>query len=327
VLGVAFVFASCSWAVDALATPSSRLVYVRTPDALSCGDELALRTAVATRFGYDPFFAWATQTVVVQMSHVDSGYSARVQFVDAGGVAHGTREIASGQKSCDELLAATALAISIALEASEPSPPAPPPAPAPEVVPPPAPAPPAAVSVPTQGPSAEEPTPAPRRWSLSPFVGADLLESVGTAPSPASGLSLYGGLRTGAFSSALELRADAPAAASASDGGSVSSWLLMGALVPCAHVAWASFCAVGEVGTLQAQSSGVSTTHAASTFAAFAGARAGVEVALSSAFSLQMRVDGLFNLHPPTLDLNSVPVWTAPPLAGTLGIGVVGRIP
>ncbi|MGH7440137.1 MAG: hypothetical protein ACRENE_30975, partial [Polyangiaceae bacterium] len=50
------------------ATPSARLVYSRTTEASSCPDEAELRKAVATRLGYDPFFSWARQTVVVQIS-------------------------------------------------------------------------------------------------------------------------------------------------------------------------------------------------------------------------------------------------------------------
>jgi hypothetical protein len=51
----------------ASASPSARLVYARSADASTCPDETALRGAVAARFGYDPFFAWAKRTVVVEV--------------------------------------------------------------------------------------------------------------------------------------------------------------------------------------------------------------------------------------------------------------------
>jgi hypothetical protein len=134
-------------------------------------------------------------------------------------------------------------------------------------------------------------------------------------------------LRTQRFSGALELRADAPAGRpdSGSDRG-VTAWLLMGGLVPCVRVAWASFCALGEIGSLQAHGYGIAPAPARSTFIAFAGARAGMDLGLSSTFSLRVHLDGLVDLHPPSLVLNSDTVWTAPPVAGSLGVGLVARI-
>ena len=106
-----------SWAPAALATPSARLVYTRTEDAASCPDESALRKAVEARFGYDPFFAWARQSVVAQISREGSRYVARVQLVDEQGLAHGTRELRSDDDTCADVFDASALAISIALDA------------------------------------------------------------------------------------------------------------------------------------------------------------------------------------------------------------------
>ena len=47
----------------AWAAASARLVYVRGPGAEECPGEEALRAAVGTRLGYDPFFAWAPDTL------------------------------------------------------------------------------------------------------------------------------------------------------------------------------------------------------------------------------------------------------------------------
>ena len=131
----------------ASATPSARLVYSRSSDAESCPDQDAMQRAVATRFGYDPFFAWAKEIVVVQIWRGGSRYRSRVQVVDMQGIARGTRELSSDRDACAELFDATALAISIALDASAqkeadivPPPPAPeaplPPAPPPPPTPP-----------------------------------------------------------------------------------------------------------------------------------------------------------------------------------------------
>ena len=95
---------------------SARLVYARAPEASSCPDETALRSAVAARLGYDPFFPWAKQTVVVQVWRENRQYRARLQLVNEAGLAHGTRSLASGQPACAELFDAAALAISIAMD-------------------------------------------------------------------------------------------------------------------------------------------------------------------------------------------------------------------
>lgn len=49
------------------ANPSGRLVYARGPGADSCPDEETVRSSVAARLGYDPFFAWARTPVVVEV--------------------------------------------------------------------------------------------------------------------------------------------------------------------------------------------------------------------------------------------------------------------
>jgi hypothetical protein len=100
----------------AAAGPSARLVYARAPEASSCPDEERLRAAVAARFGYDPFFPWARQTVVVQVWREAARFRSRVQLVDGAGLAVGARELSSDQDS-SELFDATALGISIALDA------------------------------------------------------------------------------------------------------------------------------------------------------------------------------------------------------------------
>jgi hypothetical protein len=85
-------------AVDAAASPSARLVYARAPEATACPDEAALRRAVGSRFGYDPVYAWANKTVVVQIWRDHLRFAARVQLVDDEGVSHGSREIVSDEK-------------------------------------------------------------------------------------------------------------------------------------------------------------------------------------------------------------------------------------
>lgn len=61
---VPVLVASLGIAREASASPSARLLYVRNVGAEGCPDESALRKSVAARLGYDPFFPWATTTVL-----------------------------------------------------------------------------------------------------------------------------------------------------------------------------------------------------------------------------------------------------------------------
>jgi hypothetical protein len=327
------------------ATPSARLVYVRSADALSCGDETMLRKEVVRRFGYDPFFAWAPRTVVVEVSKADRRFRARLQVVDELGLSRGARELLSAVGSCADLLDAAALAISIALDASLATAPSgsasvgSSPAPAPEAALEPAPVPasapgsssggapgpgPPSSAAPASPSGAAEPAASPsgRAPPVTVSVGADVLAAIGTAPSPSAGLAFFGSVRARALSIGLEVRADAPASA-AFGSDAISAWPLLAGVVPCAHVAWSFFCAVGEVGVLEGRAA--SGSQEKSAFLAMAGARVGGEITLSTAFALRAHADGLVDLDRPILKLGDQ-FWHVPVLAGTVGVGVVAHI-
>lgn len=322
------------------ATPSARLVYSRTTEASSCPDEAELRKAVATRLGYDPFFAWAKQTVVVLISRPKGKYVAKLQLVDEQGVAHGNRELVSRSATCAEVFEASALAIGIALDAeaadeAEPKsttqqrePPSPVPAPAPSTPASPPPAAPAetapAASAPAAKPTAGPGAGAGLSWALS----IDALASAGTAPSLAPGVAIGATLALLPWSLSLELRADAPESqsrAASLGGGSVVSSMSAVDLVPCGNVSYFALCGLGMLGVTDAWGADITPQQARSTLFAAAGLRAGVELPLGASFFLRAHADGFFDLHRATLSLGQEApndVWSAPSVGGTLGIGV-----
>jgi hypothetical protein len=112
------------------------------------------------------------------------------------------------------------------------------------------------------------------------------------------------------LSLALEGRIDAPASTSASGGGDVTSWLVLGSLVPCLHL--------GPV-------FGSGVPHATSASAPWwaAGGRVGVLFALSDDVMLRVRTDVLANIDRATLQLNGGTAWPAPPVATSLGADIV----
>jgi hypothetical protein len=343
--GLAFVgwLASVLVAVDvepAAATPSAHLVYTRSPEAMSCPNEADLRNAVSLRFGYDPFFAWARQTVIVQMWRTPGHYASRVQLVDGDGVTRGTRELTSDRDSCSELFGATALAISIALDASmatadASSPPETSAAAvsitAPPLRPPSPPEPEPAAVVAQQGPTDgrdHTQASAATRDRTSAFVGLDLLGSAGTAPSVAAGVSAFAGIRTRLLSAGLEAFADAPATAHAKDGGNVTSTLYGVELVPCASYKIASLCAAAALGSLQAKGSGVTSPNSPqSLLFAASGGRIAIEWPVSQTLSLRLHGDLLADLHRPTLVLDGQKVWPAPLFEGEFGAGALANFP
>ncbi|HEY6461701.1 MAG TPA: hypothetical protein VIY73_16150 [Polyangiaceae bacterium] len=327
----AFAFAFAPRVAEA--APSAHLVYARSPDAADCPDETALRNAVAARIGYDPFFAWAKRTVLVEVRREGERYASRVQILDAAGVSGGVRELSSSRSSCAELFDATALAISIALDAADrasasaaapPAPPAPPPAPS-------SPPPPAASTASTPSPEPaldgdEIPVPLPPPGTRT-SLGVAFVGSTGTAPKVAAGLALSGDVRVGAFSAGLEARADAPAGTSDSEGAGTSSWLYAASAVPCLHADPVAFCAVGSLGQFVASGTGVRSPATGTALYAAAGARIGVEWSLSPAWSLRTHLDGLFDLDRPTYSIDGTDTWPAPLLAFSLAVGVAARIP
>jgi hypothetical protein len=252
----------------ALASESSasRLIYSRTPDAISCPDEAALRKAVAARVGYDPFFPWAQQTIVIQIWRGSGAFEARVQRLDDQGISKGTRELSSSQSDCAELFDTTALAVAIALDAETassvqpapstaplevPAPPATQPPPPPESYP--------ATSPPTRDLSPKTLPPSPPRV----LAGIDAVGSLGTAPSIiTAGGAVFVGARARFLSAALELRVDAPGSTTFKDTSSLASWIYAGSLVPCAHYGIGSACAVGMLGSLRGALSKQRAEHA-----------------------------------------------------------------
>jgi hypothetical protein len=322
---------------SAHATPSARLVYARSAEAASCPNETTLRKAVAARFGYDPFFAWARQTVVVQISRDGRRYTARVQLVDDEGLARGTREITSDEDDCSELFDAAALAISIALDASaaSPSPPS-----APEPVPSSALAETPAISE-APAPSADlRPRDAVRVVTPpTPFsrlrIGLDALAFAGIGPNPVPGLAAFAYIRDRAVSLGLELQADVsipPAqvslSQSASGVGQVESVLVAATVVPCVHAGVASFCVLAELGRLQAWGGGVNNPGSDAALFVAAGGRVGVELPLWARAFVRFHGDVLAELTPPTFRLDDQTAWrSAFPIAGVLAAGVGAHLP
>jgi hypothetical protein len=256
---VPIVFASA-----AFASPSAHLVYLRNAGAESCPDETAVRSAVAARLGYDPFFPSAAETMFIEISVEKGQYRARVKLVDGKNDVRGTREIAGSGSACSDMIDTLALSISIAIDPDsltrsaatdaahaepESAEPAPPPVP---VAPPAQPEPlPAAARPEASGNEDRRQTNVTRPYhlelSLAPAVW------FGSAPSVAFGGELGARLRWTHVSLGLSARADAPASGSI-QGVDVSVGFLGGSAAACGHVSLLAACTVTTLGRLSATS-------------------------------------------------------------------------
>jgi hypothetical protein len=323
----AFLGTSGAWA-----TPTSRLVYSRSAEADSCPDEQSLRRAVATRIGYDPFFPYATRTIVATMARHGRDFVATVDLVDEGGFSHGARELrAAGD--CGELLDAVALAIAIAIDPqslTQTTPPAPPESepetPAPKTIPPPpAPTPPSTQPAPPDV-IPHAPAAPVSRPDLELTAGAAM--SAGFAPGTvAIGLALGAAWRVRVLSLGVEGRVDAPSSEAAPRGGEVSSWLLIGAVVPCIRLGYLFVCALMQGGVSENAGSGVQGARSGSALWLATGGRLGVEFPVGDRVRLRLHGDVVGNLARSTLDLSTKAAWHAPPWAGSAGAGLVFHFP
>jgi hypothetical protein len=317
----------------AAAAPTARLVYSRASDAESCPAEGSLRRAVAERVGYDPFFAWAQRTVVANIARHKGEFVATVDLVDERGIAHGAHELRTN-RGCGELLDAVALAIAIAIDPqsltrapdSTPKPQGESNAPDAVVLSPPATSASLAPSAPPE--ASVQPVPPSRLPSragiaFEPSIG--IVVSNGVAPSVAAGASAGAAVRWRAFSLGIEGRIDAPASKTV-PGGDVSSWLMLGAVVPCAYVGPFLGCALFQVGSMQAQGDVPDGRHDSSGWWALGG-RVGALVHVAENGLLRVRVDLLANLSRTPLQLNPalLPPWTPDPVNASLGVDALWR--
>jgi hypothetical protein len=313
----------------ARAAASARLVYSRGPGAEQCPNEEALRAAVGTRLGYDPFFAWAHDTLFVEITRKDGAFLVRIKLVDDNNMQRGAREISVKGQDCSAVIDAIGLTTSLTIDpssllgagpsSSSPSSPASA-APASPVEPLP--------DVPSLGavPPNDAPTPA-RSEPVSAHAGLGAIGSVGGAPSPAAGAALSAGLAWQALSIDLEARADLPATgagASEVSPARVTSWLIAGSIVPCVHLRIAFGCAIASAGTFGATSTAVQHGDVYRPWGAL-GARAGVELPLGRPLSLRVYAELLVPLAPETLTIDGAPAYTSKPFMGDLGVAALWR--
>lgn len=314
-----------AWPTTAHAAPNARLVYGRGPGAEACPDEVALRRAVASRVGYDPFFPYASRSIVLTIRADANALTARVELVENGQA--NTRELTTADRSCAELFESAALAIAIAIDPHALVGPAPSPEPAANTESPPD-APPGARSseaaaspVVTDSPPTRDAVAtttdrgdarrgAGLRLMLGPRIAA------GLQPGLAAGLGVGGALVWERVSVGIEVESYLPSTATSASGASARGWLLDGALIPCARLHPLSLCGVGRFGRFEGAGENVVDPTTDATAFIGLGGRAEVELPLSGAVSAHLGAELVGRLSRPSLVAGTETVWEASRIAG-----------
>jgi hypothetical protein len=325
-------FAACGLAATAsfaapraLATTSAHLVYVRGPGAEECPGEHAVRAAVGARLGYDPFFAWARDTLFTEITRTDGEFHVDLKLVDDRNMLRGARQISVTATDCAAAIDAIGLTISLTIDPSSLLNPAP--------APPVAAAPPAAPSeLPLPGPPVPQDAVAPLPRSPSErFYGRIALGavgSVGAAPVATVGPTLSAGASWRSLSLDVEGRADLPATGEVQGTSTrVRSWLIVGSVVPCVHLGGPFGCFVVRGGSLGATSVGTAVPHTDHAPWWAAGLRAGGEVALQGPLSLRIYAELLATLTRDSLGIDGAVAYRFAPWSGGLGAELAWRFP
>jgi hypothetical protein len=271
-----------------IASPSAKLVYVRSAGAEVCPDEAELRRAVATRIGYDPFFPVAQKTVVAQVSKAPQGYRAHVQIVAEDGTVRGERDLGTKGQDCGELVGAIALAISVALDDLDEAP-----APPPDPPPPPARAEPDALPAPREPvrdtpPAKPDPAPAKppeERVDLAGLIGGGVV--TGTAPSIAASGQIAGILGMGPLALRIDGRADAPSGTGLRPNGRLSTTSFVGVASVCVRGKIPFFCAGAGPGWISSTTEGLANPRTDGAAIFVAALRFGARIRASRVFFVE----------------------------------------
>ena len=318
--------ATITWNDLAHGRGAAQLHFVQRVEDNRCPDEAELRRRVGAQLGYDPFDAAAPTRIEATIERKANRLYGRV-IIRLEGATLGEREL-EPTKDCEALVSALALTISVAIDPigvardSEPRSTPSIVTPATEVIRPGEPevAQPSSLSERRAEPAPTRASRASLRLTVAPMV------SVGIAPAVALGLSASIGAGWPHVSLAVEGRLDLPASAHLSSGGDVNTSVALATFVPCVHVTRWIGCALASVGSMRAESSGISAPAIDYSVFAAVGVRVGIEVPISRVFAVRPQIEGQAALTRPSVELNGRTIWTAPPLAAALGVAFVARL-
>lgn len=295
------------------APPQAELVWIRDAGAKAC-DESALRQAVATRLGYDPFVPAAPVRVVVELQ-TTSEVTARVHVIRLGSPP--ALRVLTGDPDCQALTGAMALALALAIDpllltrptpVPEPAPPAPVATPAP--VPPPAPIP----------PPAPVPIPSDVHVWLTAGAGIDLNNQ------PAGLFTAQIGARVGSrITGNLAAWLTFPSHLALAGNGSVDATSAGGNLSVCVRFSFFGGCLAGRAGALRFDARNLLDAQRGWLPTVALGPRITFELPRESAIAIYVTAELWVPLVRTRMFVGTTAVWEQPSLGGSLLIGAAFR--
>jgi hypothetical protein len=345
-LSLGAILAGCLAPGAAMAVPAARLVMVQEAALTGCVDEADLWRMVVARLSYDPFSAGSGSTLLVTVARQNAALIGSVEVIDAHGISRGTREIAIESGRCDELLEALSLSLSIAIDPEAalaarapdaelaPAVATEPPAPTPKTLE----TPPRSALEPTQ-PRREAPargSAEPRHSDREPqrpvtnsavyALDAEAISMLGVAPVTAFGGALTARRKSHRWALGIGARALSGSGGVGADGD-LRTTVAAGQLEGCFQPGILEYCALAIVGATWARALDVELPHTDSAILVALGARVGLAAPLSQTWSLLVHAELVGVPAPVQAQVDERPVWTAPPLAGGVGLGLRRRFP
>jgi hypothetical protein len=315
-----------TWPGNARAEEKARLVYVRGAGVEDCPAEVDLRLLVMARLGYDPFSPQASRVVISRVEARGDLLISNLEVIDEGGISTGQRELTAKPGRCGELARALALSISLAIDPERASQPA--------TAGPAKPSDDAVTSAEQDGAAAREPNPSaelasePGRAVAEPprarrvFASLALASSLGTLPGFSLGGTASLGLRLRSVAVSLDGLGQVAWPRELQPRGQLEGVLLGGGVSLCAvSGAWEA-CAAARAAAQRLAASEVE--HPGASYGLFLGIgpRLAWAVPLGREVAFVAALEGLLHLTRNSAHLSGRQVWRAPPLSGSLLLGV-----
>jgi hypothetical protein len=317
-----------------------RLDYTLDPVAKRCPSEQVFRDTVNGRMRFDPFADKAPVQLVVTIHYREGRYDGRAELIGTG--EPWARDVPR-VRDCRDLIHALGIKVALKLDPREPTPTSPEPKP-----------PPAGPSSPPPR-KAEKAVPAARSFRIRAGVSGNLAMWIAPSDVAFEGAADVG-FKWSMFSLSGEFRGAPPAGSrfpvsstpgtaltwQPSDAAGVSTYRLVGAIVPCLHwplsKSWLNptpvVCAVGQAGGVFVEGSGLEGGRTV-TYGA-AGGRLAFELDLFKWFTKRLGTDFLLTgrlgadflgvINRPVVHFQEQTLWTAPPFSMAFGGGVVASL-
>lgn len=154
-------------------------------------------------------------------------------------------------------------------------------------------------------------------------LGAGALASLGSAPGVSFGFTLTGGVRGRRWSMNAEARADLPATQDLPAGGTITTAIYAGTLIPCFHAAAFAGCGLVLLGA-QLSHGEFAVSRDSTDFYAALGIRSALEFPLTRKLELQVQADLLATLTRFVFEVDGKEVFSNERVSGALHVAMVG---